>query len=228
MNLQRIRRIASAVAAAVCAAALSGCSALNTGEEAFSCSGMPGSIYCASARDVYEATNNSVVPTPMKKGDAYNEDCEDCVKAEDVNPELASSGEDAAAKDGEAEDADRAAARAKSAERRTLAVTDDELVNNYVTPALPDKPVPIRTPSQVMRIWVAPYVDTNGDLQAPGFVYTEIEPRRWVMKTETDDGRSATAFAPLEDARDYYSTIGREEPAVNSLDAYKEKVRAVR
>lgn len=209
-----IKRIACVAAGSLCFATLSGCSALNTGEEEFSCSGMPGSIYCASARDVYEATNDGVVPSPMRKEDAYNDECEDCVRATDVNPEL----EGASAK---------AKAAAVPVGRKTLAVTDDELVNNYVTPALPDQPIPIRTPSQVMRIWVAPYVDVNGDLQAPGFVYTEIEPRRWIMKTQSGDGAFGNAFAPLEDARDYYQPT-REEPGVNSLEAYKEKFRGNR
>ena len=214
-----LKRLLPTAAVLLGAAALSGCSALNTGEEEFSCSGMPGSIYCASARDVYEATNDGVVPSPMRKEDAYNEDCDDCVKSEDVNPDLQKGGEESSG----------AVARPVNGERETLAVTDDEIINNYVAPALPDKPVPIRTPSQVMRIWVAPYVDVNGDLQAPGYVYTEIEPRRWIMRTRSDDGAGATAFAPLEDARDYYSTPGRvNEPSVNSLEAYKEKNRVSR
>ena len=73
-----LKRLLPTAAVLLGAAALSGCSALNTGEEEFSCSGMPGSIYCASARDVYEATNDGVVPSPMRKEDAYNEDCEGC------------------------------------------------------------------------------------------------------------------------------------------------------
>jgi hypothetical protein len=45
----------------------------------------------------------------------------------------------------------------------------------------PEGPVPIRVPAQVMRIWIAPWEDTRGDLHAPGYVYTEIEPRRWTL-----------------------------------------------
>ncbi|MDT4866639.1 Type IV conjugative transfer system lipoprotein (TraV) [compost metagenome] len=40
-------------------------------------------------------------------------------------------------------------------------------------------PLPIRTQAVVMRIAVAPWEDENGDLNIPGFIYTEIEPRRW-------------------------------------------------
>ena len=45
----------------------------------------------------------------------------------------------------------------------------------------PEGPVPIRVPAQVMRIWIAPWEDTRGVLHAPGYVYTEIEPRRWTL-----------------------------------------------
>lgn len=57
----------------------------------------------------------------------------------------------------------------------------DSVIDNYVTPRLPNRSVPIRTPAQVMRIWVAPWEDTNGDLIVSGYIYTEIEPRKWVI-----------------------------------------------
>ena len=42
-----------------------------------------------------------------------------------------------------------------------------------------DQPVPIRTQAKVMRIWMAPWEDDDGDLHADGYLYTEIEERRW-------------------------------------------------
>lgn len=42
-----------------------------------------------------------------------------------------------------------------------------------------DQPIPIRTQPEVMRIWVAPWQDQDGDLHADGFIYTEIERRKW-------------------------------------------------
>jgi len=47
-----------------------------------------------------------------------------------------------------------------------------------------EKPTPIRTQPKVQRIWVAPYEDLDGDLLAPGIVYTEIEKRRWNIGEE--------------------------------------------
>jgi conjugal transfer pilus assembly protein TraV len=45
----------------------------------------------------------------------------------------------------------------------------------------PEGPVPLRVPAQVMRVWIAPWEDSRGDLHAPGYLYTEIEPRRWTL-----------------------------------------------
>lgn len=40
-----------------------------------------------------------------------------------------------------------------------------------------------------MRIWVAPWEDTNGDLIISGYLYTEIEPRRWVIGDSAPKGK---------------------------------------
>jgi len=53
-----------------------------------------------------------------------------------------------------------------------------------------DDPTPIRTPSKVMRIWVAPWEDADGDLNVSGYVFTELEQRRWMI------GKSAPAQSP--------------------------------
>jgi conjugal transfer pilus assembly protein TraV len=76
----------------------------------------------------------------------------------------------------------------------------DPVIENYVAPRLPDRPIPIRTPAQVMRIWVAPWEDTNGDLIVTGYIYTEIEPRRWVI----GDGapQSEPVLRPLQTVND--------------------------
>ncbi|HDK8695616.1 type IV conjugative transfer system lipoprotein TraV [Aeromonas veronii] len=72
----------------------------------------------------------------------------------------------------------------------------DPVIDTYVAPRLPDRPIPIRTPAQVMRIWVAPWEDTNGDLIVTGYVYTEIEPRRWVIGDGTPE--SEPVLRPLQ------------------------------
>lgn len=194
--MKNIRRAAGFAALAAGIAGLSGCSYLQVGEEEFSCSGMPGSIYCHSSREVYEATSDGTVPSPMRPGAAYNENCEDCVKSElDGGP--AEDEEEGGIRIGESDGESVAPKPVKTA------ATDDDVIRNYVTPALPERPVPIRTPSQVMRIWVAPFVDHAGDFHAPGYVYTEIEPRRWVLAKEHET--AANLFEPLDPKTDMAS-----------------------
>lgn len=41
--------------------------------------------------------------------------------------------------------------------------------------------LPILEPARVMRIWVAPWIDDRKDLHFPGYVFTEVTPRRWSM-----------------------------------------------
>ncbi|MDG1580856.1 type IV conjugative transfer system lipoprotein TraV [Pseudomonas sp. GOM6] len=54
---------------------------------------------------------------------------------------------------------------------------------HYVVPRPARNPVPIRTQATVMRVWVAPWESEAGDLNVPGYIYTEIEPRRWEIGT---------------------------------------------
>jgi conjugal transfer pilus assembly protein TraV len=53
----------------------------------------------------------------------------------------------------------------------------------------PEGPVPLRAPAQVMRVWIAPWEDSRGDLHAPGYLYTEIEPRRWTLGAPAEPDR---------------------------------------
>lgn len=40
-------------------------------------------------------------------------------------------------------------------------------------------PLPVRSRAQVMRIWIAPWIDKNDDLHLPSFLYTEVQTRTW-------------------------------------------------
>lgn len=160
-----IRSLYKTAGVAAFLATLSGCSMLNIGAEEYGCSGMPNGVQCMSARDVYVATNNGQVPAPMVKGKEVENDG-NARKKHDESVHAHDSGD------------------AKQAR-------PNDVVDNYVSPRLPDRPIPIRTPAQVMRIWVAPWEDTNGDLITTGYIYTEIEPRRWVV------GEPMTATDPV-------------------------------
>ena len=57
--------------------------------------------------------------------------------------------------------------------------------------------VPLRSPARVMRIWIAPWEDSRGDLHAPGYLYTEIDPRRWTLGGPVERDRE-TRIRPLQ------------------------------
>lgn len=151
-------------------AVLTGCSTFGVGNSEYACQGMPEGVQCMSARDVYEATNDGQVPRSISAAEA----------AQGVTSVPASVA--TAQVDGSAGDRDAA------------------FINTYVAPYLPDKPIPIRTPAQVMRIWVAPWEDANGDLNATGYLYTEIEPRRWVIGDQAP--AASPTLRPLQVSRD--------------------------
>jgi conjugal transfer pilus assembly protein TraV len=58
-----------------------------------------------------------------------------------------------------------------------------------------NQPMPIRTQAAVMRIWMAPWEDDDGDLHADGYLYTEVEGRRWNL------GERADAPKPVRESR---------------------------
>lgn len=63
------------------------------------------------------------------------------------------------------------------------------------SPLLDDGRIPLRTPARVMRIWVASFEDSHGDLHMPGLVFTEIQPRRWQVGQPHEAQRHT--FQPL-------------------------------
>lgn len=60
----------------------------------------------------------------------------------------------------------------------------------------PGDVVPIREPSRVMRIWVGPWEDTNGNLVMATRIYTEIEAKRWSVGEPA--ARDSTITYPLQ------------------------------
>ena len=77
----------------------------------------------------------------------------------------------------------------------TLADTDNHRTKSVPIPKI-DDPTPIWTPSKVMRIWVAPWEDTDGDLNVSGYLFTELEPRRWMVGKAAPS--VATSLKPLQ------------------------------
>lgn len=159
-------------------AALSGCSVLGVGESEFSCSGLPDKVGCLSARDMYEGT-------------AYGGDVYDTRSSQSAGRQTHPDGKIVSY------DSSSPTRRAITKEERlfgdfprtssrnsTDSTRIDTIVrkveDRYVAPSTPTKPVPVRTPAQVMRIWIAPWEDKTENLRVSSYVFTEIEKRKWM------------------------------------------------
>ena len=74
--------------------------------------------------------------------------------------------------------------REKTHGMKTPVITESETTQYPVVGVLPEpvrQVIPLRTPSKVMRIYISPWESKSGDLNVPGYVYTEIEGRRWMI-----------------------------------------------
>ncbi len=140
-------------------AALSGCTSLSIGENDFACPGRPTGVRCLSASEVYRATEQT-----------------DRVGATATDP----LGEDPRTADNKT----RAEKVAIADETQTPSGAQREArgkaLSHTIVP-LGEKPIPVRTPAQVMRVWIVPWEDVQGVLHAGGYHFTEIEARRWSL-----------------------------------------------
>ncbi len=180
---------------------ISGCSYLSIGEETFSCSGMPDDPKCMNTEDMYYYSlshesgtnryNGAAASYPIDYANTRLQAGKDRPKADEGSDITVL---DATGKKRKAKVYGSGKEQVIEVEGKIL-VGDDEIVQNFVTPRLPYSPVPVRSPAMVMRIWVAPYEDRNGDLNAPGYVYTEVEARRWI--TPSSNTSWQTHFTPL-------------------------------
>jgi len=76
-------------------------------------------------------------------------------------------------------------------------------------------PDAFRQPAKIMRIYVRPWEDDAGDLHMSGFIFTEIEPRKWsvAQKASDDDGLFRLLEAPGKDAaQEAPAGVGKATP----------------
>ncbi|RYY74440.1 MAG: type IV conjugative transfer system protein TraV [Gammaproteobacteria bacterium] len=150
---------------------MSACTAL--GKSDFSCNKTGTGAGCTSARDVYQLSNGGADPAvEIRKTQAASNNVSEKTSRDDF-PKGHSS------KNGKG--------------------NSDPVIDTFVTPNL-DQTVPIRTPSVVMRIWVSSWED-SGVLISPGYLYSEVEARRWVIgKSEAAADAESRVYRPLEDS----------------------------
>ena len=42
---------------------------------------------------------------------------------------------------------------------------------------------PKRAPEEILRVWIAPYIDSDGDLHAEHVIFTTVRGARWAPET---------------------------------------------
>ena len=45
----------------------------------------------------------------------------------------------------------------------------------------PESPVPIRSAPKILRVWVAPWIDAEGDLHQEGYLYLVVDHGTWAL-----------------------------------------------
>jgi conjugal transfer pilus assembly protein TraV len=162
-----------------------GCSLLPVGEDEFSCPRDQYGVHCLSARQVYQATQTT--------DRLSNDDSKRAASQKQESPATASMGSWPG--DGDPPSVTTVHTPAVAPPVTAPAQTPPAQTPPASVPRT-GEPLPLRTPAQVMRIWIAPWEDAAGNLHAPGAVFTDIEPRRWQIGlpalTET------TALQPLQ------------------------------
>lgn len=121
------------------------------GKSSFSCTGLPGSVTCMDAMTVYEITSDPALEAALR-----------------------------------AELARRSAQGEKNIDTRELlqqirGQTTYSAIGRTSLMAPLTQPMPVLEPARVVRIWIAPWVDRKGDLHMPGYLFSEITPRRWSL-----------------------------------------------
>jgi conjugal transfer pilus assembly protein TraV len=97
-------------------------------------------------------------------------------------------------------------AGAAAADAQSSAIAGTRVVSAGAALPRPEDPAALRVPARVMRIWIAPWEDSRGDLHAPGYLYTEIEPRRWALGAPAEAERSGwPGIPPMVGYRFHYA-----------------------
>jgi conjugal transfer pilus assembly protein TraV len=142
-----------------------------SGRGEFSCRGLPQGVSCLPASTVYEITSDPALEK------AFREELQRRrTLREDVDP---------------AQVLNEVRARTGHGAANALEVPLMQAVR---------QPLPVLEPARVVRIWIAPWVDNKGDLRMPGYVFSEITPRRWSFGEAQID--QTNVLVPIQVERD--------------------------
>lgn len=200
-----------ALATVLVTSTLMGSACSTVGEKDFACPGRPPGVRCMSATEVYEATQttDSVAATSAKPmGDDPQRD------RRRSTSRRASQGTSASKNAKDELPAEPTPPRSEL----------DTLRTSLMVPAT-DKPIPIRTPAQIMRVWIAPWEDSRGVLHAGGYAFVEVESRRWSFGETQTTNEPVRFFSIQHNAVDTKESVGKDRNASNERGGTSERVK---
>ena len=181
---------------------LSACGSI--GEKDFACPGRPPGVRCMSTSEVYRATHYT----------------------DTVDPPAAKALGDEPRKRDSTRRPQQASAPARSSRphpQAEMASADSEASSRRPIPQV-DRPIPIRTPAQVMRAWIAPWEDVRGVLYGGEHAFIEIVSRRWsIGERETGEPVRLFSFQEPSESTPQKDDQRREKPAATHAKARPER-----
>jgi len=81
----------------------------------------------------------------------------------------------------------------------------------------PGDVIPIREQARVMRIWIAPWEDSDGNLVMATRIYTEIEPRKWSVGEPSRSSTSSNFFPMQVDSSQPPATTSTVSPDASAV-----------
>ncbi len=89
-----------------------------------------------------------------------------------------------------------------------------------------DKNLPLRIPPKIIRIWIAPWEDADGDLHQPGYIFSEINDRRgrWIFG-EKETSSSQPMLYPLNEPSAETEDKGAESRTSGKIELSGSKLK---
>jgi conjugal transfer pilus assembly protein TraV len=179
-------RVAKAVAIVGCAVVFAGCTSLSglDAESQFDCKA-PKGLSCVSVSQTYAVSKAGNLPGQAlgDRKDATDRRVHDAPP--EVSPPGSGASESGAKRTAEAY-SNRPAANVQFTTPAPVptAVAAAPGSVQHLSPATfnaPSSGTPLRTPERVLRIWMAPFMDQEGDLHDQRYVYVTVTPGQWTL-----------------------------------------------
>ena len=210
--MKRIPTHANCVAVAIGCAVVSGCASMAGvgGTSAYSCKA-PEGVKCDSVSGTYYNSVENNLPSQRQGGRATPPD-------------------EAAPTRVEALAGKRSVA---SAVYVTPALVPLATGSGVALPPAAYTSLPLRSPARVLRLWVKPWEDADGDLMDQLYVYVPVDNGRWLVDRTQRQIRDA--YAPIKAPRTAqapYSDVERESAKVDTrvpaMSALEQRLQAAR